>query len=80
MNGPNCRWCGAPTEAEFVDIGVGYQQVTGGICWGCNCIERGPYMNDGLISEVEQATMWSGPAEDCSDFSPFNPDQQECPW
>lgn len=80
MNGPPCRWCGSRTDAEFVDVGVGLVQVTGGECWECGARERGPYMNDGRISEVEQATMWSGPAEDFPEFSPFNPDMQERPW
>lgn len=80
MNGPNCRWCGSKTDAEFVDVGVGMVQVTGGECWECGARERGPYMNDGCITEVEQATMWSGPDEDWPDFSPFNPDREERPW
>lgn len=74
MNGPLCRWCDAVTDAEFVDVGVGYVQVTGGECRNCGAHERGPYMNDGRITEVEQATMWSGPLEDRAAFSPFNPD------
>jgi hypothetical protein len=80
MNGPPCRWCNQPTEAEFVDIGVGYEQVTGGRCWDCCADERGPYLNGGLISEVEWVTMWSAPAEDYPEFSPFNPEPSPHPW
>ncbi|UPW35916.1 hypothetical protein QE320_gp138 [Pseudomonas phage EM] len=71
MNGPNCRWCGEKTDAEFVDVGIGWQQVTGGVC-GCGGYENGPYQNDGRLSEVEFATYWLGPFEDHPDFSPFN--------
>lgn len=80
MKGPNCRWCGTETYAEFVDIGVGFQQVTGGDCFECGARERGPYLNGGRISEVEQATMWAGPAEDWPEFSPFNPEVTTRQW
>ncbi|QGK90339.1 hypothetical protein QE345_gp050 [Pseudomonas phage vB_PA45_GUMS] len=73
MNGPECRWCGERTEAEFVDVGLGWmQQVTGGMCHRCGGYENGHYQNDGRLSEVEFATYWSGPFEDYADFSPFN--------
>lgn len=80
MNGPECRWCGKPTEAEFVDIGVGYQQVTGGRCWDCGADEMGPYLVGGRITEVEWVTLWRGPFEDFAEFSPFNPEQESHPW
>lgn len=80
MTGPLCRWCSTPTYAEFVDVGVGYVQVTGGECPACGALERGPYMNDGRITEVEMATMWSGPLEDWPVFSPFNPDPSATPY
>ncbi len=64
MNGPECRWCKHKTYAEFVDVGVGFQQVTGGECYNCGAYEMGPYQTGGRISEVEMATMWIGPAED----------------
>lgn len=80
MNGPPCYWCKTITDAEFVDVGVGFVQVTGGECVNCGARERGPYMNDGRITEVEQATMWSCPGEDWPEFSPFNPDATERPW
>jgi hypothetical protein len=39
MRGTNldpCPFCGSPwVDAEFVDIGVGMQQVTGAICFDC---------------------------------------------
>lgn len=79
MNGPNCRWCSQPTDAEYVDVGVGFVQVTGGQC-ACGGDEMGPHQTDGRITEVEMATLWRGPFEDCPHYSPFNPDQQETPW
>jgi hypothetical protein len=79
MNGPNCRWCNQSTDAEYVDVGVGCVQVTGGRC-DCGSYEMGAYMVDGRITEVEQATLWTGPSEDRAEFSPFNPEQQDSPW
>lgn len=79
MNGPECRWCNLETDAEFVDVGVGLVQVTGGIC-GCGGYEMGPYMVGGMISEVEMQTMWRRPYEDEDDFSTFNPDMKEFPF
>lgn len=79
MNGPDCRWCGIATDAEFCDVGVGFVQVSGGMCWECKAYEMGPYQTDGRITEVEMATLWLGPIEDHADYSPFNPDQQDSP-
>jgi len=64
MAGPDCRWCKAKTDAEFVDVGVGLVQVTGGLCGNCGAYEMGPYQTGGPISEVEMATGWTGPEED----------------
>ena len=79
MSGPLCRWCNSRTDAEYVDVGVGWVQVTGGKCWDCGAYEMGPYQTDGRITEVEMASLWLGPFEDHPDFSPFNPDQREWP-
>ncbi len=70
MSGPSCRWCGEKTDAEFVDVGVGFVQVSGGLCV-CGGYEMGAYQNDGRLSEVEFAAGWQGPYEDYADFSPF---------
>jgi len=70
MSGPSCRWCGEKTDAEFVDVGVGFVQVTGGLC-ACGGYEMGPYQNDGRLTEVEFATGWQGPYEDHEYFSSF---------
>lgn len=64
MRGPNCRWCDSATDAEFVDVGVGFVQVTGGFCLACGGHELASHQIDGLISEVEMATGWLGPEED----------------
>jgi hypothetical protein len=79
MNGPNCRWCNSVTDAEFVDVGVGMVQVTGGLCLECGALEMGPYQTDGRITEVEMATLWRAPMTDHWQFSPYNCDPEEHP-
>lgn len=63
-NGPDCRWCGTATDAEFVDVGVGMVQVTGGHCPECGGLELARHQIDGPLSEVEMVTGWIGPFED----------------
>lgn len=85
MNGPNCPWCGLPTDAEFVDIGVGFQQVSGGHCLGeyskgtpgCGSYEMARHQIDGRLTEVEMVVGWHGPLEDHVAMSPFNPETDE---
>ena len=79
MNGPACRWCSKETDAEYVDVGVGWVQVSGGQC-ACGAYEMGPYLVGGRITEVEMATLWQGPFEDHADYSAFNPDQKDAPY
>lgn len=38
-----CPYCGGPVEAEYVDVGVGYQQVTPHTCEGCHAVEIDPF-------------------------------------
>lgn len=76
MTGPACPWCEHATDAEFVDVGVGAVQVTGGWCLHCGAYEMGHYRTDGRITEVEMATLWRGPDEDHPEFSPLNPEPQ----
>lgn len=46
---PDCG--GTDLEAEFVDIGVGEQQVTPYHCNTCGWQERNPYDDDELLDE-----------------------------
>lgn len=80
VGAPDCRWCGSLCDAEFVDTGVGHQQVTGGVCHECGAVQMSPYrVPDGIISEVEMATYWHGPFEDHPDYSPFYPRSEIAP-
>jgi hypothetical protein len=35
---PKCPYCGAPADAEFVDVEVGFQQVTPWTCTKCDAV------------------------------------------
>lgn len=71
-----CPWCeSGKVEAEFVDVGVGHQQVTGHLCHTCGAYELGHNVDTTSITEAEQKVGWSGPDprylwdgwEDCVD-------------
>lgn len=67
MSGPPCRWCKTLTFAEFVDVGVGYVQVTGGECPGCGGRELASHQIDGRLTEEEMATGWLAPMDEYDD-------------
>lgn len=53
-----CPWCGSKSvDAEFVDIGVGYQQVTPYQCEDCWATQINPY-SDSKVSDYEARMGW----------------------
>lgn len=56
----DCPYCGLAfaSNAEFVDVGVGYAQVTGEVCDRCHASERGGHDSQ---SEMDKATGWFPP-------------------
>ena len=56
-----CPYCGAECEAEYVDIGVGMQQVTPHECFDCHAVEAGPY--DGPRDDYDPETGWYKPQQ-----------------
>lgn len=61
MKPVECPYCGTPTEAEFVDIGVGMQQVTAHACPNCHAVEIGPHDEPVELTEQEKRTGWYEP-------------------
>lgn len=57
----NCPYCQTECYADFVDIGVGYQQCGPFHCENCGASEIGPYDAERTLSEVENKTGWYGP-------------------
>jgi hypothetical protein len=58
----DCPYCRCTRcEAEFVDIGVGYQQVSPYVCPECCAVEVGPYDKDPPSASIEAFTGWYAP-------------------
>lgn len=55
-----CPYCGSMCSAEFVDVGVGMQQVSPYACPECHAEEAGPY-SDLTRSDYDRATGWYRP-------------------
>lgn len=49
-----CKHCGCEMEAEFVDIGIGQQQVTDWQCPNDNCPEYLEWLEKNSTKEVKQ--------------------------
>lgn len=47
----NCPQCGEKCEADFVDIGVGEQQVSPYYCPNCDWSQESPELFGALIDE-----------------------------
>jgi len=60
-----CPYCGTETRAEFVDIGVGYQQVAPYRCGACFAVQIGPYDKERPLSDAEIETGWYAPEVHC---------------
>lgn len=53
-----CPFCGARTEAEYVDIGVGFQQVTPYQCTECPAHQMNPYHSYPNATPEERLAGW----------------------
>ena len=57
-----CPWCGsANVDAEFVDIGVGFQQVTPYRCGDCDALQLGPDSDN--ATDIERRVAWYAPQQ-----------------
>jgi hypothetical protein len=57
-----CPWCGSPDlDAEFVDIGVGQEQVTPYRCTSCDANEMNPYHDNSIATDEERTRGWWAP-------------------
>lgn len=58
-----CAWCEGPADAEYVDIGVGQQQVDAGRCSDCGAVQMGGYGEDKADASPEEnrRRWWMGP-------------------
>lgn len=58
-----CPFCNALCCADFVDIGVGYQQCGPYVCERCGASEIGPHDEEVSLSEEERKVGWYGPGK-----------------
>lgn len=58
-----CPYCNGICDAEFVDIGVGYQQVTAYQCRECQALQMGHPKEDlsKATAEERKNGWWRGP-------------------
>jgi hypothetical protein len=56
-----CPYCGSRCEADFVDIGVGYQQCGPYHCIQCGASEIGPNDKERPLTELERKAGWYAP-------------------
>jgi len=56
-----CPYCGTICHADFVDIGVGFQQCGPYHCQRCGASETSPYDEGRELTDSEKATGWYEP-------------------
>jgi hypothetical protein len=57
-----CPYCGNPDcQADYVDIGIGLQQMSPFYCEGCGACQIGGYDNPAELTEDEKRTHWYAP-------------------
>jgi hypothetical protein len=54
----DCPFCGDSCDAEYVDVGVGQQQVTPFYCYTCQASEVSSYQDMSELSELERFVGW----------------------
>jgi len=59
-----CPYCSAECHADFVDIGVGYDQCGPYHCEACGASEIGPYDEPRELGPDEKRTGWYAPGSD----------------
>ena len=59
-----CPYCGGSIDAEYVDIGVGFEQVTPFQCLACFAVQFNPYHDNSKATDEEKSMHWyRGPDE-----------------
>lgn len=56
-----CPYCKAICRADFVDVGVGFQQCGPYHCVECGASEIGPFDEERPLTELEKDTGWYAP-------------------
>ena len=56
-----CPYCKANCDADFVDVGIGYQQCGPYHCDNCEASEIGPCDEERELTPDEERTWWYAP-------------------
>lgn len=56
-----CPYCRSLCCADFVDVGVGYQQCGPFHCERCGASQIGPYDKERALTDIEDETGWYAP-------------------
>ena len=64
-----CPYCSEPCEADFVDIGVGFQQCGPYHCLNCGASEIGPHDAPRELTEDEKKHRWYAPGKPPSEHA-----------
>ena len=59
-----CPYCTLPCTADFVDIGVGFQQCGPFHCEQCGASEIGPYDEPRELTDREKEAGWYAPGKE----------------
>lgn len=60
----NCPYCATVCRADFVDIGVGFQQCGPYHCENCGASEIGTYDQERVLSDREKNSGWYAPGSE----------------
>lgn len=63
----NCPYCGRPCHADWVDVGIAFQQCGPFFCENCKASEIGSFDTPRKLSDIEEETGWYAPGEPISD-------------
>lgn len=75
---PNCPYCNTQCyPAQYVDVGVGYQQVTPHECHNCYAVEISPYAKDKNLTDKEKETGWYTPPKSVENNREENGQREE---
>jgi len=71
-----CGWCGSrDTDAEYVDNGVGMQQVTAAVCRHCGAVQINPYNEEEVVDLEDRERGWYA-SEETEDIITKDREQQ----
>jgi hypothetical protein len=72
----HCGWCDGKADAEYIDNGVGMQQVAAGVCGDCGATQVGPYDDNSRLEAHERKRGWTW-GVDTGDYLLYFPEEND---